>query len=139
MFNPTTTTRTITSLTNGTPYTFTVAASNAWGTGPPSPATDPVTAGAPTTPITPTATSGTASATVHWTAPSTNNGSAITAYVITPYLGVAAQQPHTYPSTATTQTVTGLQSGKTYTFTVAATNANGTGPQSTPSGAVTPT
>src|SRR5207245_1560312 len=78
-FDPTTTTRTISALTNGTSYTFTVAASNGWGTGPPSPPTDPVTAGAPTMPTSVTATAGTARATVHWTTPSTNNGSAITA------------------------------------------------------------
>jgi phospholipase C len=138
-FDTTTTTRTISALTNGSPYTFTVAASNAWGTGTASPPTYPVTAGAPTMPTSVTATSGTASATVHWTAPSTNNGAAITAYAITSYLGVAAQAPQTYPSTATTQTVTGLQHGKTYTFTIAATNANGTSPQSAASNTVTPT
>ena len=138
-FDATTTTRTISGLTNGTSYRFTVAASNGWGSGPPSALTDPVTAGAPTTATSVTATSGIASATMHWTAPSTNNGSAITAYVITPNLGIAPQPPQTYRSTATTQTVTGLQSGKTYSFTVAATNANGTGPQSPRSNAVTPT
>jgi hypothetical protein len=40
---------------------------------------------------------------------------------------------------ASSATITGLQNGTTYTFTVAATNAIGTGPASAPSNAVTPT
>jgi hypothetical protein len=39
---------------------------------------------------------------------------------------------------ATSATVTGLTNGTSYTFTVSATNANGTGPASSPSNAVTP-
>ena len=39
---------------------------------------------------------------------------------------------------ATSTTVTGLTNGTSYTFTVSATNANGTGPASSPSNAVTP-
>jgi len=138
-FAPTSTAQTVTGLTNGRTYTFTIAASNADGLGPPSVETEPVTVGAPTQPTSVTATAGSASATVRWTAPSNNNGSAITSYVITPYLGKAAQTPHTYKSTATAQIVTGLQSGKTYTFTVVAKNTNGYSQHSAPSNAVTPT
>ena len=57
-------------------------------------------------------------------------GSAITGYVVTPYLGSVAQPAHAFNSTATTQTITGLTNGTAYTFKVASTNAAGTGPQS---------
>jgi hypothetical protein len=59
-------------------------------------------------------------------------------YVVTPYVGTAAQSPRVYNSTATTQVVTGLKNGTTYTFTVAAKNARGIGAQSEASNATTP-
>ena len=82
---------------------------------------------------------GSPSATVSWTAPS-NGGSAITSYTVTPYIGSAAQTPVTVSGSppATSTTVTGLTNGTTYTFTVSATNAVGTGPTLSPSNAVTP-
>jgi hypothetical protein len=98
-----------------------------------------VTVGAPVAPTAVTATAGVATATVHWTAPVTNNGSAITGYVITPFLAGVAQAPRTYLSAAVSETVTGLTAGKTYTFKVAAKNANGVGPRSPASNVVTPT
>ena len=100
-------------------------------------ASNAVTVGAPLAPTGVTAVPGNAQATVTWTAPA-NNGSAITAYVVTPFIGAAAQPATTFNSTATTQTVTGLTSGTTFTFKVAAKNARGTGPQSAASNAVTP-
>jgi fibronectin type 3 domain-containing protein len=138
-FGAASTAQTVTGLVNGQTYTFTIAAANAWGFGPASVETFPATVGAPGKPMSVTATAGVKSATVHWTAPSSNNGSSITGYAITPYLGSAAQPPRTFVSTATSETVTGLQSGATYTFAVAAINARGTGLQSSRSGAVTPT
>jgi hypothetical protein len=133
------TSTTVTGLTNGTTYTFTVAATNASGTGPASSPSNAVTPSAPTLPGAPTgvtATAGNASAQVSWTAPSSNGGSAITSYTVTPFIGSAAQTPVTVSGTSTT--VTGLTNGTTYTFTVAATNAVGTGPASSPSNSVTP-
>ena len=136
-FNSTATSQTVTGLTNATTYTFTVAAKNVNGTGPQSVASGPVTVGAPVAPTGVVGVPGNGSAVVSWTAPATNNGSSITGYVVTPYVGTTAQTATTFNSTATSQTVTGLTNGTTYTFTVAAKNGNGTGPQSVASGAVT--
>jgi hypothetical protein len=140
--SPPVTTATVQQLTNGTAYTFTVSATNAVGTGPASTASNAVTPSAPTVPAAPTgvtATGGNAAATVSWTAPA-NGGSAITSYTVTPFIGSAAQPTLTVAGTppATTTTVLGLSNGTTYTFTVSATNAVGTGPASAVSNAVTP-
>ena len=140
-FTSTSTTQTVTGLTNGTTYTFKVAAINAIGTGPMSSASNAVTPAPPTVPGAPTigtATAGNAQATVRWTAPAANGGSAITGYVVTPYVGATPKPATTFTSTSTTQTVTGLTNGTTYTFKVAAINAIGTGPMSSASNAVVP-
>ena len=76
---------------------------------------------------------------MHWTAPSLNNGSTITGYVVTPYYNGIAQTFWDFNSTATSQTVNGLNAGTSYTFKVAAKNARGTGPQSAASNVATPT
>jgi peptidoglycan/xylan/chitin deacetylase (PgdA/CDA1 family) len=134
---------TVNGLTNGTAYTFTVAAINAVGTGLDSAASAPVTpTGSPATvPGPPTNVSGTpgnGSVALTWTAPS-SNGSPITSYLITPYIGGTAQAPVPTGSPVNSFTVTGLINGTAYTFTVAAINAVGRGPDSTPSSAITPT
>ena len=136
-----TTSSTITGLTNGTAYTFKVAATNGVGTGTPSTASDPVTPAAPTVPgapARPAAAAGDKSVTVTWTAPSSDGGSAITGYRITPFAGSTAQTPIDTGSTSLSRTITGLTDGTAYTFTVAATNAIGTGAASPASAAVTP-
>ena len=128
------------SLTNGTQYTFKVAAINAIGTGALSAASNAVTPPSATVPGAPTgasAVAGNAQATVSWTAPASNGGSAITGYRVTPYIGVTAQTAVNVGNVAST-TITGLTNGTTYTFKVAATNAIGTGAQSAASNAVTP-
>ncbi len=97
------------------------------------------TATAPAAPTGVTASAGDGTASVSWTAPG-NGGSAITSYTVTPYVGTTAQTPTIISGSppATSAVITGLSDGTTYTFTVSATNAVGTGPASAPSGAVTP-
>jgi len=129
---------TVTGLTNGTAYTFTVTATNANGTGQASAASNSVTPStALTVPGAPTgvsAVSGYEKATVTFTAPVNDGGSAITGYTVTSspggFVGTGSASPIS---------VTGLPALIAYTFTVTATNAIGTGPASAASNSVTPT
>ncbi|GAB2863961.1 hypothetical protein GCM10027176_77330 [Actinoallomurus bryophytorum] len=137
-FDASTTTRTLTGLSAGASYTFTVAAVNALGTSSASPQSNAVIPyTVPGQPVITAATAGDSSATLTWTAPS-NGGSAITGYTITPFIGAVAQAPQTFSGTGTTQTATGLTPGTAYTFTVTAQNLAGPGPPSARSAAVTP-
>ena len=103
----------------------------------PSP-TSPPGPTAPGAPISVSATAGDTSATVSWVPPATDGGSPIISYTVTPSPAVAGQPPVTVPAPGTSTTVTGLTNGTTYTFTVSATNAAGTGPAPA-SNPVTPT
>ena len=91
---------------NGTSYTFRVAAINAIGTGNQSADSNAVTPVAPATvpgaPTIGTATAGNAQATVTWSAPASNGGSAITGYVVTPYIGTTAQSSTTVGNVTST-------------------------------------
>ena len=94
-------------------------------------------AGTPTAPRSPSAVPGSGRATVKWLAPTSTGGAAITAYVVTPYVAGVAQTARVFNSAATTEIVVSLTNAKTYTFKVAARNANGTGPQSAATSPVT--
>ena len=121
-----------TGLANGTNYTFTVTATNADGTGAASAPSAPVTPS--TVPAAPTdvvATAGNASATVSWTAGG-DGGSPVTGYTVTSSGG------QTCSAASTACVVTGLLNATAYTFTVTATNVDGTGAPSAPSAPVTP-
>ncbi len=138
-FNTSATTENVTGLTNGTTYTFKVAAINAAGEGPLSLPSNPVVPSTvPGAPTNVTASSGNASATIIWNSPSIDGGSPITAYMVTPYIGNTPQTPQIFITPSTADTVVGLTNGTPYTFKVAAINAAGTGPNSQSSNPVTP-
>ena len=139
--NPPANGTTITGLTNGITYTFKVAASNPNGSGPasePSNAVTPSTSSAPNAPSAVSAIVATGQAQVSWSAPSSNGGSAITGYTVTPFIGASPQTHTEVGAGSTTATVKGLTNGTAYTFKVSASNLNGEGPQSVASGAVMP-
>ena len=115
-------TATITGLTQGQAYTFTVAAVNANGAGAASEASNSVAPAA--VPDAPTITSGTpgnGTAALVWTA-GADNGSPITGYTVSRAgTTVAVLSGSTYSFLDT-----GLTNGTTYSYTVTATNAQGT-------------
>ena len=129
----------ITSLTNGTAYTFSVVATNTIGSGTRSLASNAVT---PTPPVAnaPTGVSvkvGNAKLTVSWTA-ATTTGGAVTGYVATfaNTLGNGSVSTTCTTTTALTCSVSGLANGTQYAVTVQAKNASGV---SLPSAAVSAT
>ncbi|WP_433444954.1 fibronectin type III domain-containing protein [Nonomuraea sp. CA-141351] len=131
------TTATVTGLTNGTAYTFTVTATNAVGTSAASAPSDPVTPGPATPPGKPFVTdvqSRDSAVEVTWTPPDTG-ATGLTEYFVTASPGGATLRV----SAGQTSTVLGgLSNGTAYTFTVTAVNAAGTGDPSWPSDPVVP-
>jgi hypothetical protein len=137
----TSTSTTVTGLTTGTTYRFTVQATNPNGDGPASALSNAVTPSAPVVPAAPTgvkAQPGTASARVSWTPSAADGDSPITGQTVTPYVDGTAQTPVQVSASATIATVSGLVNGTSYTFKVSATNAVGSSPQSAASNTVTP-
>ncbi len=125
---------TITGLDSGKDYEFRVAAVTADGQGEfsaPASVTEPSTAPDPPTGV--SAVAGNANATISFTPPVDDGGSAITSYTVTSSPGGITASGSGSPIT-----VTGLANGTSYTFTVTATNAIGVSLPSVASNAVTP-
>jgi hypothetical protein len=131
-------------LNNGTAYTFQVLATNARGNSPDSAASLGVTVGAPIAPTHVSAVPGVGEATVSWTDPSTDNGSAVSGYTVYAYNssgGLAAANVCTGGSCSTLILSNGflygtLVDGSGYTFEVFATNGSGNSPNSAASASV---
>jgi hypothetical protein len=127
---------TLTGLTNGTEYGFTVSATNTAGTGA---ATAPVLATPRTVPGAPrnvTAMPGNSQVVLAWAAPADNGGAAISGYTVT--LSAGGSVVRTESASASPLTLTGLTNGTAYTLTVAAENVAGRGPAAGPAEAVIP-
>ncbi len=123
----------VTGLTAGDSYTFTITATNIFGTGSTSSASNPVTAESlPGVPTLDSAVAGNGEVLLTWSAPKSNGGSPITGYDI--FVGTStngeSSTPIQAPVSGTATLVTGLQNGKTYYFKVTAVTALGSSSRS---------
>ena len=135
---------TFTGLSAGTTYTFSLVATNAAGPSAPAVTASATTNSAPDAPTSVSATYlptstvySTNSANISWTAPSSNGGSAISFYTVTQSPGgqtcttsgtsCVISSGITNGSSTNFPGASGLVAGNTYTYTVTATNAVGTG------------
>ena len=124
---------TVTGLPNNTVYSVSVYATNSIGNGPTQNSWPYIkTPAVPAAPTIGTATVSGATASVAFTAPTSNNGSTVTSYT-------AVSSPGGLTATSATSPISipGLSASTTYTFTVYATNIVGNGPPSSASNSVT--
>jgi len=138
---PPATETTISGLTAGASYTFTVQAANGTGSGAVSAQSSSITipsgATAPAAPTAVTASPRNAAVAISWTAPN-DGGSPITGYKVIAFEGATELGFATVAGSSTSTTVESLTNGATYTFKVAATNAIGTSVASAASNAAMP-
>jgi titin len=128
---------TVASLTNAKTYTCTVTSTNTFGTSPASAASASfVAATTASAPVISAVTHTSGSASVSFTAPTSNGGAAITSYTVT-CTSTNGGATKTASGTKSPTVVTALTVGKTYTCKVAAVNAIGTGASSVASAAFT--
>ena len=133
------TSATVTRLTNGTAYTFSVIAKNSAGSSTESrssSATPVASITVPGIPIGVSASSGDSSATVKWTAPADDGGSSVTGYIIT--VNPVGTIVTVDSARSTSEVVGSLTNGLSYTFTVKAVNAAGNSAESDATRSVTP-
>jgi len=129
------TSATVTGLTNGTAYTFTVMATNGLGAVGASAASNSVSpTSVPGQPTNVSASPGNEAVTVTWRAPALDGGSPITSYKVASTTGGATATV----GNLTSATIGGLSSPAALSFTVTAANANGSGLASASSGSVAP-
>lgn len=122
------TTTTITGLTNGQAYSFTVQAHTAIGTGSESIQALSSPFDMPGAPTGLNAVPGSENITVSWTAPADNGGAVIGYYIVYQWLGGSWSEVGNV--TGTTAVISGLTSGQNCEFAVAAHNAAGLGVKS---------
>ena len=129
-----------TGLTNGDTYTFAATATTAAGTGSPSAASNSVVPSTvPGAPVVGSTSSGNQGATVTFSPPPSDGGSAISSYVVTADDLTDPSFGHQTVSAAGSPiTVTGLHNGDRYVFTVTSRNIVGSGPSSAASNSVIP-
>jgi len=133
------TSRSITTLTNGTSYTYRIAAVTEWGKGPFSISVTAVPATVPGAPTSVTGVRGNQLVDLTWNAPVSNGGHALIDYTIEYRAGAGSWIAFSHSaSTSTSISVTGLTDGTSYTFRVSAVNDMGTSSASTVSSAYTP-
>ena len=134
----TSTSCTVLGLTDGDSYTFAVTAFSGIGTSAPSASSSPtVFAIAPGSPTSLVGTPGDGSVSLSFTAPA-SHGSAITGYTVTSYDVTTSTSAASQSCSSPGCVISGLTNGDRYSFTMTATNAEGTGAPSLPSTAVTP-
>ncbi|WP_404350837.1 fibronectin type III domain-containing protein [Phycicoccus jejuensis] len=130
--------RSVTGLTAGQSYTFTVQAVNLFGAGPATESTAVTAVGPPLPPTALVAARADGSALLTWTPPSDTGGQPITGYQLQVRTGTTVVETRTLTGAPTSTTVTGLTNGTAYTFRLAAVNALGASAFSAASNAVTP-